>query len=301
MNQGDGHNGPLYEEKTRKAHVAELQQAAPSKKSFLIQIYGPSLGRNFPVDRDLITIGRDPANTIQVDQENVSRQHAKLERISPSVFIEDLGSTNGTYLNDLAIKRERLRHGDLIKIGGVVFKFVSGGNIEGLYHEEIYRMTITDGLTQVANKRYLYEFLEREIARTIRFGRPLSLIMLDIDHFKQINDTFGHLAGDYVLKEMCKELLKQVRREELLARYGGEEFVVVLPETALSTAATMAEKLRRVVANHHFSFAGKDISITISLGCAELSPMATDPNVFLHEADARLYEAKRAGRNRVVA
>jgi len=301
MNQDDGHNGPLYEEKTRKAHVAELQQAAPSKKSFLIQIYGPSLGRNFPVDRDLITIGRDPANTIQVDQENVSRQHAKLERISPSVFIEDLGSTNGTYLNDLAIKRERLRHGDLIKIGGVVFKFVSGGNIEGLYHEEIYRMTITDGLTQVANKRYLYEFLEREIARTIRFGRPLSLIMLDIDHFKQINDTFGHLAGDYVLKEMCKELLKQVRREELLARYGGEEFVVVLPETALSTAATMAEKLRRVVANHHFSFAGKDISITISLGCAELSPMATDPNVFLHEADARLYEAKRAGRNRVVA
>ena len=293
--------GPLPEEKTRKAELSEIQKSAASKRSFLIQIYGPSLGRNYPVEREVMTIGRDPANTIQLDQENVSRHHARLEQVPPAVFIEDLNSTNGTYLNDVPIRRERLRHGDLIKIGGVVFKFISGGNLEGLYHEEIYRMTITDGLTQVANKRYLYEFLEREIARTIRFGRPLSVVMMDIDHFKQVNDTFGHLAGDHLLKELCKVLLPLVRKEELLARYGGEEFVIVLPETSLSTAATLAEKARRQVEQHRFEFAGQHIPITISLGCTELSPMATDPSTFLHEADVRLYEAKRGGRNRVVA
>ncbi|RME23782.1 MAG: GGDEF domain-containing protein [Deltaproteobacteria bacterium] len=291
----------MDEERTRKAHISEIQHTPAPKKSFLIQIYGPSLGRNYPIDRDTITIGRDPANTIQLDQENVSRQHARLQTVPPAVYIEDLGSTNGTYLNDVPIQKERLRHGDLIKIGGVVFKFISGGNIEGLYHEEIYRMTITDGLTQVANKRYLYEFLDREISRTIRFGRPLSVIMFDIDHFKQINDRYGHLAGDYVLKEMCKLIGRHVRPEELIARYGGEEFVVVLPETSLSSAATVAEKFRIMVAEHEFLFAGEKIPVTISLGCAELSPMAADATLFLQEADARLYEAKRAGRNRVVA
>jgi len=301
MGQDGDFGGPLPEEKTRKAELAEIQKNAAPKRSFLIQIYGPNLGRSYPIEQNIITIGRDASNTIQVDQENVSRHHARLEQIPPAVFIEDLNSTNGTYLNDCPVERERLRHGDLIKIGGVVFKFISGGNLEGLYHEEIYRLTITDGLTQVANKRYLMEFLEREIARTIRFGRPLSVIMLDIDHFKQVNDSFGHLAGDYILKEMCKLLSQLVRREELLARYGGEEFVIVLPETNRSSAATLAEKARRLIELHRFEFAGQHIPVTISLGCAELSPMTSDPALFIGEADQRLYEAKRQGRNRVVA
>jgi two-component system, cell cycle response regulator len=290
----------MSDDQTRKANLSEIRKKPSHQESFLIEIYGPSLGKNHPVDRDLITIGREATNTIQIDHENVSREHCKLEKIPPSIYIQDLNSTNGTYLNDVPIKRERLRHGDLIKVGGVVFKFISGGNIEGLYQEEIYRMTITDGLTQVAKKRYLVEFLEREIARTIRFGRPLSVIMLDLDHFKEINDTYGHLAGDFILKEMCALLSKLVRREELLARYGGEEFVVALPETALSTATTLAEKARRMVERHTFEFAGTVIAVTISLGCAELSPMAADPNNFLRAADERLYEAKRNGRNCVV-
>ncbi len=294
-------DGPMSDDQTRKAKLSEIRKIGTSQKSFLIEIYGPALGKNYPFESDLITIGREPTNTIQIDHENVSRNHARLERVPPSIFIEDLESTNGTYLNDVPIKRERLRHGDLIKIGGVVFKFISGGNIEGLYHEEIYRMTITDGLTQVANKRYLIEFLDREIARTIRFGRPLSLIMLDIDHFKKVNDTYGHLAGDFILKELCALLSKLVRREELMSRYGGEEFVIALPETTLSTAATLAEKARRMVERHDFMFAETKIPLTVSLGCAELSPMAADPMNFLREADERLYDAKHKGRNCVVA
>lgn len=287
----------MSDDKTRKADLAEIQRPPTRTESILIEIHGPNLGKNYRITETMINIGRDPNCSIQIDQENVSRSHCKLEKVRGATFIEDLKSTNGTYLNDVPISRERLRHGDLIKVGGVIFKFVSGGNIEGLYHEEIYKMTITDGLTQVANKRYLFEFLEREISRAIRFGRPLSIVMIDIDHFKKVNDSFGHLAGDAVLREMCAVLFKSVRREELLARYGGEEFVIVLPETGLSTATTIAEKARMTVERHGFEFAGTPIPLTISLGAAELSPMAADPENFIRTADEMLYEAKRSGRN----
>ncbi|MFH1922498.1 MAG: GGDEF domain-containing protein [Planctomycetota bacterium] len=291
----------MSDDETRKADLAEIQRPPTRTESILIEILGPNLGKNYRVTETVITIGRDPACTITLDQENVSRSHCKLEKVRSATFVEDLKSTNGTFLNDVPIDRERLRHGDLLKIGGVIFKFVSGGNIEGLYHEEIYRMTITDGLTQVANKRYLLEFLEREISRAIRFGRPLAVIMLDLDHFKNINDAYGHLAGDHILRDMSAVLGKLVRREELLARYGGEEFVVVLPETGLSTATTIAEKARRMVEQHKFEFAGTHIPVTISLGAAELSPMAADPDNFLRAADEKLYAAKNAGRNRVAS
>ncbi len=290
----------MSDDDTRKANIAEIKRPPSHTESMLIEIHGPNLGKNYRMSENVVTIGREPTCTITIDQENVSRLHCKLEKVRGSTYLEDLDSTNGTYLNAVPIKRERLRHGDLIKVGGVVFKFVSGGNVEGLYHEEIYRMTITDGLTQVANKRYLVEFLDREISRAIRFGRPLSVIMLDIDHFKPVNDTFGHLAGDHVLRELCALLGKLVRREELLARYGGEEFVIVLPETNLSTATTIAEKARRMIERNRFEFAGTHIPITISLGAAELSPMAADPLNFLKAADDKLYEAKKGGRNRVV-
>jgi two-component system cell cycle response regulator len=294
------HEGPLSDDATCKASVAQLHQFAVQSDSSLIQIHGPDLGKNFKITDEVITVGRDHSHTISIEQENVSRNHCRLVKTREGIYIEDLGSTNGTYLNDSPVKREKLRHGDLLKIGGVIFKFVSGGNIEGLYHEEIYKMTITDGLTQVANKRYLMEFLEREIARTMRFGRPLSLVMLDVDHFKKINDTYGHLAGDHILKDMCAVLSGIVRREELLSRYGGEEFVLVLPETNLSTATVIAEKARRMVAEHAFIFGGTKIAVTISLGAAELSPMVSDPLTFLRAADSKLYEAKHAGRNCVV-
>jgi diguanylate cyclase (GGDEF)-like protein len=192
-----------------------------------------------------------------------------------------------------------LRSGDYVKVGGSIFKFLQGGNIESLYHEEIYQLTITDGLTQIYNKRYFLEFIEREMGRCHRYNRALSLIMLDIDHFKKINDTNGHLAGDYVLREMAHLLKARVRKEECFARYGGEEFAIVIPEAGGENARKFAEKIRKMVQDHHFSFESKDITVTLSLGVADMTGDMTEPLQFIKTADNNLYKAKKLGRNRV--
>src|SRR4029450_532267 len=147
-----------------------------------------------------------------------------------------------------------------------IFKFLSGSGIEASYHEEIYKMTIVDGLTGAHNKRYFLEFLEREMARCSRYGRPLSLLMFDLDHLKQINAPHGPLTGDYVLKELARRLLVRIRKEELLARYGGEEFAVVLPETGHANAVQFAETRRGMVGNEPFEYEGDHFTVTISIG-----------------------------------
>jgi diguanylate cyclase (GGDEF)-like protein len=161
-------------------------------------------------------------------------------------------------------------------------------------------MTIVDALTGAHNKRYFMEFLEREIARCARYRRPLSLLMFDIDHFKQINDKHGHLTGDYVLREMSRRLLGRVRREELLARYGGEEFAAVLPETDITGARTFGEQIRRLVADQPFEYEGDTFPVTVSVGVACVEGEDVDVAAFIKIADDHLYRAKREGRNRVV-
>ena len=287
---------------TRVTKISTLKESAPlSSEACLVQIHGPDLGKKFALDEDDFTIGREDGNNIVVDLDNVSRRHARVFLKESKHFVEDLGSTNGTYLNDEEIVQAMpLRTGDHIKVGGSIFKFITGGNIETQYHEEIYRLTISDGLTQVFNKRYFLEYLEREMGRCHRYNRSLSLIMMDIDHFKAINDNNGHLAGDYVLREMGSLLKPKIRREECFARYGGEEFAVVMPEAGGENARKFSEKIRKLVADHHFSFEGKDIALTISLGVADLTGDMTEPMQFIKVADANLYKAKKAGRNRTV-
>jgi two-component system cell cycle response regulator len=192
-----------------------------------------------------------------------------------------------------------LRDGDLIKIGRTIFKFLTGGNIENAYHEEIYRLTTIDGLTQISNKRYFMETLEREIARGHRYQRSLSLVMFDLDHFKNINDTYGHLAGDYVLKQLASAVKLKIRREDLFARYGGEEFAIVLPEIALPTAMTFAEKIRQLVERHEFRFEKTAINVTISIGVGSTDERETKSETLIKRADEFLYAAKAAGRNQV--
>jgi two-component system cell cycle response regulator len=159
-------------------------------------------------------------------------------------------------------------------------------------------MTIVDGLTQIHNKRYLFEALERELIRARRHSRALSLIMFDIDYFKRINDECGHLAGDYVLRELSEVVQERIRRDEVFARYGGEEFAIMLPETELEGAVTLAQTLREKVAEHRFTFQGEAISVTVSLGCASVEPDDT-ATAIIARADEKLYQAKRSGRNRV--
>ena len=161
-------------------------------------------------------------------------------------------------------------------------------------------MTIVDALTGTHNKRYFIEFLDREMARCARYGRPLSLVMFDIDHFKKINDQHGHLTGDHVLKEIAKRLHQRIRREELLARYGGEEFAAVLPETDHQGAMIFGEQIRRLVSDEPFEYEGDSFNVTISVGVATIEGVDVEPMNFIKVADDNLYRAKREGRNKVI-
>ena len=266
----------------------------------LVVLYGASIGMKIDISADEVFIGRDPSNHVVLDVDSVSRRHARITFFGDERLIEDMGSTNGTYLNDDPVESTLLRSGDLVRIGDVICKYLCGRNVEAKYHEEIYQMTISDGLTTVANVRALNEFLDREVARSRRYGRGLALVMLDIDHFKRVNDEMGHLTGDYILREMAQLCSRRVRREELFARYGGEEFALVLPETSLEGAASYGESLRSLVEAHPFTFEGNTIRITISLGVAVFDADTMRNAIDLvRAADERLYEAKRSGRNRV--
>jgi two-component system, cell cycle response regulator len=287
---------------TRVTKISKLNERfGSSQASCLVQICGPDLGKRYVLEDDELTIGRDVKNTIVVELDNVSRRHARVSLRGGLHFVSDLGSTNGTYLNDREVSEESpLRTGDYVKVGGSIFKFLSGNDLESMYHEEIYQLTIVDGLTQIHNKRYFLEFLEREMGRCHRYGRALSMLMFDIDHFKAINDTHGHLAGDYVLRELAQAIRPRIRKEECFARYGGEEFAVVMPEAGADNARRFSEKIRKLLEDKPFNFEGKQMAVTISVGVADMTPDLTEPLQFIKVADQNLYRAKHAGRNRVV-
>src|SRR5690606_2783421 len=194
-----------------------------------------------------------------------------------SIMLRDLGSTNGTYVNDELVDEYVLRDGDLIKIGRCIFKFLSGNNIENAYHEEIYRLTTIDGLTQVYNKRYFIETLEREIGRAHRYRRELSLIMFDIDKFKPINDTYGHLAGDHVSKRLASVNRSRLRPEDILDRNGGEECAIIRPEIDNNNAMQFAENIRSLVEKATFRFEDTDNPVAISIGVASIATELQEP------------------------
>jgi diguanylate cyclase (GGDEF)-like protein len=251
------------------------------------------------LDKSPLSVGRGSDNSIVLEGDSVSRRHAHFERRGIDWYVLDDGSTNGTYLNEDQIPREALlANGDRVKVGPTILKFLSGADAEAKYHEEIYRMTIVDGLTQIHNKRYLQEALEREVIRARRHQRELSMLMFDIDYFKRINDEYGHLAGDHVLRELARVTQERIRRDEVFARYGGEEFAIVLPETPLAGARSLAENLRTIIEKHDFVFQGERIPTTISVGCSSL-PDEAGGKQLIQLADEKLYEAKRSGRNRV--
>jgi two-component system, cell cycle response regulator len=270
----------------------------------LIHIYptGTEIGRRYVLGPELIVFGRSDGVEVRIPDNSVSRRHAVVEPGTNGFFISDLGSTNGTFVNDERLEAKRLlQDGDYLRIGNSIFRFLTGGNIESHYHEEIYRLTIMDGLTQIHNKRYLTEFLEREVARSARHSRPLSFVMIDIDRFKSVNDTYGHLVGDYVIRELADRIRPRVRREDLFARYGGEEFCMVLVETPLEGAKQVAERVRVAVAEKPFAQANLSLPVTISIGISCLDGSGMSCEQLMQDADEKLYQAKRKGRNQVVA
>ncbi|MEY3015068.1 MAG: hypothetical protein RIT45_3803 [Pseudomonadota bacterium] len=287
---------------TRITSVKEIAARSASRNACLVQLRGPQMGRRFELGSEPVSIGRDPTSVIVLESDSVSRRHARIDPTDIGHRVVDNYSTNGTYLNDVLVQNEAsLRSGDYVQIGEAIFKYLSGDNIELAYHEEIYRLTIEDGLTQIPNKRALVDFLDREFTRARRHGRPLTVIMMDIDHFKRINDEFGHLMGDYVLRELSKLAKARVRHEEMFARYGGEEFCCVMPETALDGGVSFGEDFRRLVEEHRFEFEGNRVNVTISVGVATVDDSMTRAEAAVLAADENLYRAKRGGRNRVVS
>ncbi len=282
--------------RTAKSLVLPIQ----ASDACLVFIYptGPSMGARY-VLKDEALIGRTDDCHIRNTDASVSRAHARLEARDDGYHVIDLGSTNGTFVNNAPVRECILQDGDYLRIGNCIYRFLGGGNLEAEYHEEIYRLTVLDGLTGLHNRRYLTEFLDRELSRAERHARPLALALFDIDRFKSINDGFGHLAGDTVLRELANVLRPVVRKDELLARYGGEEFAMVLPETPGEQAVEACERLRRTVAEHHFEYDGKPIPVTVSIGVATNGLDADTPERLLRAADTRLYKAKGGGRNRV--
>ncbi len=286
-------------EKTVLTPIAKVKPKAQPRDACLVMIYGSDIGHRQNLPEGTFFIGRAESCDIHIDEEEISRKHSRVTNRKNQVLITDLGSTNGTYVNDDIIDERLLADGDLIKVGRAVFKFLTSGNIETAYHEEIYNLSTTDGLTQLHNKRYLLDNLDLEISRCHRYGRALSLIILDIDHFKRVNDIFGHLAGDYVLKHMSTAIRANIRKEDMMARFGGEEFVVILPEVDSFGARTCAEKIRMLVETTNFMYDGAKLPVTVSLGVVFCTDEVRDSMELIRRADFQLYEAKRQGRNRV--
>ena len=269
-----------------------------SGSACIVVIYGPELGKRIQIGIAPFEVGRSSKNDLFLDEESISRHHARITFDGTQHWVADLDSTNGTFVNDVAIREQRLSDGDQVRVGRSILKFMTGENVEVQYHEEIYRLMTVDALTHVFNRRYFNEALQREFNRSRRYGRALSLILFDIDHFKRVNDTYGHLAGDNLLRQIASAVKPRLRREDVFARTGGEEFGIILPEVGLDGARTTAEKVRGIVEATPLKHERDIVPCTVSLGVAATGAEEVSGEDLYKRADERLYAAKQGGRNR---
>jgi two-component system cell cycle response regulator len=292
------------EEVTRITSIdmSELTGKKDVTKAYFIVLAGSNVGEMYKLDEGEQIIGRSANAAIQLLDDGISRKHCKIRRNAiGDVIIEDLGSTNGTFANGDRIAAHQLADGDKIQVGSTtILKFTYHDNLEENFQRQMYDSALRDGLTKAFNKRYFTDRLHAEFAFAHRHETPLVLCMMDLDLFKTVNDTWGHLAGDYVLQTLAGLIQKSVRAEDVFARYGGEEFAVISRGITVESAIIMAERIRHSVERHDFQWNGTRMPITLSLGLAGL-PNTTlrTPGELVSAADEALYDAKRGGRNQV--
>jgi two-component system, cell cycle response regulator len=290
-------------QKTRVTRVdAMVTPTSSSSRAYLIVVAGKtSVGKMFPITGELV-IGRAGSADIVLDDDGVSRRHARV-RLLPTgnVELEDLNSTNGTYYMGERISSQMLKDGDKVQIGSTaVLKFSYQDQLEEALQKNLYESATRDGLTRLYNKKYFQESLDKEYAYAARHRVPLAVVMLDVDHFKKVNDTYGHPAGDYVLQKLAQVVLGVVRAEDIVARYGGEELALILRQSTEEAANRCAERIRSEVAKTDFNHNGVRMPVTVSVGVATtLDKAANSASDLVSIADGYLYRAKRSGRNRV--
>ena len=273
----------------------------PRNRACLTVLTGSAAGQMFKLARGETVIGRAVEATIRVADDGVSRSHARVLHDSGGIYVEDLESRNGTFVNGARITTAMLREGDKIQVGRTtVLRFAFHDELDESFHENLVSSALRDPLTRLFNKRYLLERLDSELKFARRHSTPVALLMLDLDHFKQINDTHGHLAGDAVLVTTAATLVKAVRNEDVVARFGGEEIAIVLRAIPIEQATLLAERLRKLVEQTPIAHHGRELRATVSIGVAGYPSTPVESCEQLMEAaDRALYRAKHAGRNRV--
>ena len=275
-------------------------EAAERPACFLV-VGGDLNGTLFDLVDGQTVVGRNPDCTIPLEFQGISRQHFTLTINNLVCSVEDMGSSNGTFVNNTKIETSTIiEKGDMVKIGSIALKYLPQGDTERLTYDKLHLEASTDGLTKCFNKTYFNNKLDLEVRKSKVTGTPLSLIIFDLDHFKKLNDGFGHDAGDYVLAELADILRDNgIRKGDTFARYGGEEFVVLLPKTNLKQAFEIAERLRKLVENHKFTYDEKRLPVTASIGVADYRQGVEIGTDLFKRADSAVYKAKDAGRNQV--
>ena len=316
------------------SHVGVIKRA-------LVQVYPLDLNRDpIILSTSRLTIGRDNNNDLVISDQSVSRQHAELRLTDQGAVLLDLDSTNGVSVNGSRTDAQLLVNGDHLQIGTFLFRYLATADeLEPLYLATVYTMMTRDGLTRVFNRRYFSETLRREMSRCQRYVRPISLVMINLDQLAAVNQRYGAMIGDQVLKQLARRLENILRDDDVLARISEDNFALLMVEAGLEDAAEIAERCRLAVGSEPVVTSVGPIKVTISLGiavrpsrgnaqsapsqsqqareahevrsrssgCAEETSGQAPPrerwgagDELLREANERLREAKRAGRNRTV-
>jgi diguanylate cyclase (GGDEF)-like protein len=273
-----------------------------SSRAFMLQLDGPEAGLLRALGDGPEVLGRHPSCSFVIEDASVSRHHARISRAGDSYEIEDLGSRNGTFVQNQRVERATLKEGDVVRVGSrASFRLTVADAAHEALLRRLYESGTRDPLTGAYNRRHLTERLSHELAYATRHGTDVSVILLDVDHFKRVNDELGHPFGDAALMHLVHVALRTLRAEDLLARYGGEEFVVVLRGSGTEAAVIAAERIRQSLAKSPVLADGLSRSLTVSAGCAALSECpGRNASELFAKADERLYTAKHGGRNRVV-
>ncbi|HYJ46727.1 MAG TPA: GGDEF domain-containing protein [Pyrinomonadaceae bacterium] len=293
----------------------EIPGRGRDRRPVLVFLRGELMAVQVPLERDEVILGRALEADVRINDARASRLHARIstERDPETRFasyrITDLGSTNGTLLNGQLITEALLQDGDKIVIGEHLLRFDMLDEIDREFQRQIHRLLVHDELTGLLTGKSFFSELRREAARALAESRPFCVLMMDLDHFKNVNDTYGHLVGNQTLEEIGGVIIRSLRAGDVAARFGGEEFAAFLLDAQYAQGVVAAERVRSAVEEHLFAakrrssseLEDRTLHITISVGVAAYPDDAQDPIELVELADTALYRAKRDGRNRVCA